>query len=473
MTLRDALIAGRSQIAILLGLLTTGLIVFLTSDMGTPQLRRLVGDARMEGVVFRPTEQIPVRGVAGELTAEEREMAEIAWRYFAENTRKETGLVDSVSGYPFTTLWDTATYLLALIAAERLLLISPEDFHGRMDAALVSLSRLTLYEGELPNKSYNVKTLRMVDYSNKESDTGIGWSAIDIGRLFVPLNVLVYGYPDFIPRVKAIVGSWRYDRMFQEGLLYGTGHTGFREEFHQEGRLGYEEYVAKSFALLGFDVSQASRYLDWTALVEIEDVAVPVDVRLPEFYGAHAYQLSEPYILDGLEFGWDYYSREFAWRVFRAQEERYGRTGHLTAVTETALDGPPYFVYNAVYADGIPWACMTDKGEVDALWRTLSTKAAMGWSVLFDAPYARRLGAAVEGLAEADKGFYSGRYESDGRINDIFTCNTNGVILEALHYRVFGPYLAATTGRFGDMRSEKPEPPAMEPPPDIPEEGAG
>jgi hypothetical protein len=65
---------------------------------------------------------------AGALTATELEMAKIAWRYFQNNYQPETGLVNAVDGYPSTTMWDTASYLAALVTAHRFDFIDKQIF---------------------------------------------------------------------------------------------------------------------------------------------------------------------------------------------------------------------------------------------------------------------------------------------------------------------------------------------------------
>ena len=208
----------------------------------------------------------------------------------------------------------------------------------------------------------------------------------------------------------------------------------------QEGRLGYEQYAAKGFALLGYDVGEASRvetHLDW---VDVAGLDVPVDRRDPEEFGAHAHTLSEPYLLAALEFGWDTRLRDLAWRVYRAQEQRHAETGILTAVTEDHLDRAPYFIFSSVVAKGEPWAVQTDTGEDADEFRILSTKAALGWHALYRTPYTEELAAAVWDL-QTPNGWQTGHYETLGEPNTVLAANTNAVVLEALHYLALGPLL--------------------------------
>src|SRR5205085_6830788 len=98
---------------------------------------------------------------------------------------------------------------------------------------------------------------------------------------------------------------------------------------------------------------------------------------------AQDYVTSEPYVLAGLEFGWTGSARDYAWRVYRAQQARFRRTGNLTAASEDHVDQAPWFVYDTVYAGGKPWATITDRGEDAAALKALSTKAAFGWYALY------------------------------------------------------------------------------------------
>lgn len=443
MGLRQQILEMRSQIAVILGLITTGFIIFFLTDLSHLQDARVLASVDGKGktvAAIEFTTDIPNPPLR-ELTTAEMDTARTAWKYFETNWNPDTGFVDSVAGFHFTTLWDTASYLLGLISAHKLELISNEDLHSRMENVLNSLAKIPLYNEELPNKAYDTKSLSMTDYQNKPSETGTGWSAIDIGRLFVPFNVILYEYSKYTPKVREIISRWNYTRMFKNGKLFGVTYKNGVEQLNQEGRLGYEEYVSKSFALLGFDISEAYNYLDHTGFVEIEGVEVPVDVRSSAVFGAHTYALSEPYILDGIEFGFDHYSREFAYRIYLAQENRFKNTGILTAVTETALNEDPFFVYNTVYGENEDWACITSEGLKSSDWRTLSTKAAVGWHSLYDTKYTQKLLEKTKSLATDKNGFYAGIYEDDQRINAVATCNTNGVILEALYYKKFGPFL--------------------------------
>jgi hypothetical protein len=105
-------------------------------------------------------------------------------------------------------MWDTASYLLAMLSAYRLALISRDEFDRKLSQLLASLAKMPLFADLLPNKSYNTRSLAMVNYDNAASGRGIGWSAIDIGRLLVPLHIIVWHFPTHTEAIKAVMRRW-------------------------------------------------------------------------------------------------------------------------------------------------------------------------------------------------------------------------------------------------------------------------
>jgi Protein of unknown function (DUF3131) len=450
MTFIQGLINARSHIIFILGLFASfGLIFYLDNF----DLQAKAPKPAVTQVDIALTSNIP-EPLHGDLSPEELQWGNIAWTYFRNNYQPETGLVNSVDGYPAASMWDTASYLMALIAAQRLQVIERQEFDERLGKALQSLAKLPLFDGQLPNKSYNTMTLQMVNYKNEISARGIGWSAIDVGRVLVPLNIISWNYPKFMPEVRDIISQWQLPKLLVNGELHGaTVDTATDKTLYvQEGRLGYEEYSAKSFNLLGLDVSKSSNYKDYLAYVDIYGIQIPIDKRDPAKFNAHNYVVSESYILDGLEYGWDFISREFAYRVFRAQEERFKQTGIVTAVSEDNIKDDPYFVYNTVYTDGKAWNAITEEGVDASQFKSISTKAAIGWSILYQTAYRDKLLDAVKKLYDPTKGWYSGYYEILKKPNEALTANTNAIILEALCFKKFGRLLAI----YPELEIEKP-----------------
>lgn len=433
MSFKTNMIKARSHIIFILALLTAFGIVITLENMDFENRVAPRANIKKEMVLEIPGPR--------PLTAEELKWAEIAWTYFKNNTIESTGMVNSVDQYNASTLWDTSSYMMGLISAERLEIISRDEFDQRMQTLLSSLEKLPLFENKLPNKSYNTISLKMVDYKNRETTQGIGWSAIDIGRFMVPMNVLVWNYPDYTPRVQAVVKHWDLDAMVKDGNMYGALFENNETQYLQEGRLGYEEYAAKSMQLMGYDVAEALDYQAWLKFVKIYGINIATDSRRPEEFTAHNYVVSEPYILDGIEFGWDQISQQFSNRLYAVQKARYEDTGILTAVSEDNIDEAPYFVYNTVFTGGKAWNTITESGEDASEFKSLSTKAAFGWHALYETEYTKKLIETASKLHDEDKGWYSGLYEKTGEPNKALTANTNGIILESLAYKALGPLL--------------------------------
>lgn len=374
------------------------------------------------------------------LSPEEQEYAKVAWQYFVKNRQATTGFTNAADQYPSGTLWDQGNYLMALNAARWLGLVDQPEFDQQLNEFLTTLGKLPLVENALPNKVYNSATAAMVDYGNQPTTKGLGWSALDIGRFLTALHIIRTCHPQYNDWISGIISGWQLARSVQDGQLFGAAIAKDGSlELVQEGRLGYEEYAARGYQLWGFDVTTALERSPMKR-VKVAGVEIPVDTRDYQTTNANNYVVSESFILEAIEHGWDDQLAQDAAAVLQAQSNRYDETGLLTAVSEDNIDQAPHFLYNTIYANGKEWAVITDKNKPYPQLRTLSTKAAFGWYYLFpDNPYTSKLLAAVQNLqAPDDKGFYTGIYEKNKATNTILTGNTNGLILEILYYKALG-----------------------------------
>ncbi|QKQ74665.1 DUF3131 domain-containing protein [Nostoc sp. TCL240-02] len=386
--------------------------------------------------------------ITAPLTSEEQTYARGAWQYFVKNYQPATGFTNSTGGYPSGTLWDMGNYLMALNAARWLNLTDQADFDARLNKFLTTLSSLKLFEDTLPNKVYNAANSQMVDYGNNPLEQGIGWSALDVGRVLAAFDVIRTCHPQYKDWLKGIVAKWQVARSLKDGQLFGaTVLPDNKTLLVQEGRLGYEEYGARGYQLWGFSAPKAIA-LEPFKLVEINGVQIPVDTRDFKSTNANNYVVSESYILDGIEFGLQGELADFAARVLDVQKRRYDTTGQLTAVTEDNIDQAPYFLYNTIYANGANWATITDANQPYPQFRSISTKAAFGWRYLFpENAYAQKVFDAVKDLRSPDdSGYYAGIYEESKQPNKALTGNTNGLILEILYYKAKGNHPLIASG---------------------------
>ncbi|WP_243714121.1 DUF3131 domain-containing protein [Nostoc sp. 106C] len=407
--------------------------------------------------------------ITNPLTPEEQNYARIAWEYFVNNYQPATGFTNSTGGYPSGTLWDIGNYLMALNAARWVNLINQSDFDSRLNKFLSTISNLKLFEGALPNKVYHAATGQMVDYGNNPLEQGIGWSALDVGRLLAAFHVIRTCHPQYNDWLKGIVSKWQVGRSLKDGQLFGaTVLPNKNTLLVQEGRLGYEEYAVRGYELWGFKAPKALA-LEPYKMVEINGVQIPVDTRDFQSTNANNYVVSESYILDGIEFGLEGYLQDFATRVLEVQKRRFDSTGQLTAVSEDNIDQAPYFLYNTVYSNGVNWATITDENKPYPQLRSISTKAAFGWRYLFpNNTYAQKVFDAVKDLHSPQGGFYAGLYEESKQPNKALTGNTNGLIMEILYYKARGnrPLIGASGASIAASASQpQPSDPIAKTPP--------
>ncbi|MEZ4364567.1 MAG: DUF3131 domain-containing protein [Kofleriaceae bacterium] len=383
----------------------------------------------------------------GSLCERDLEIAKIAWKYFENNYHPSTGFVNAVNKYQSTTMWDLASTLAATIAANQLGLIDDREFDGRVLKMLTSLNTMPLYRDEAPNKAYHTEKLAMVDYGNQPTSFGIGYSALDLARLGTWLDNLSCMYPRHAISAARVTHRWNYCRMINDGQMYGAAYNknNNSEALNQEGRLGYEQYGARNWAEMGFDMSTSGSYKNlFASSVEIEGVRVPIDTRDPRKLGAFNYVVTESYALEAMEYGITPETAPLLRAIYEVQRRRWKRTGIVTAVSEDNVDRSPYFVYNTIYAAGSPWNTITDTGKDMEQLKSTSVKAAMSLAVLFpNDPYSQVLYDKVATAYDPEKGWYSGVFEGPLGYNTAVTANTNGIILEAMMYKLYGPLNAA------------------------------
>jgi len=232
-------------------------------------------------------------GRNGPLTAKEFAMAKAAWAYFDAHTEKSTGLANAVGDFPSTTMWDTASYISALVSARELGIITKQEFDRRTIKLLATLRSLDLFRGEMPNKVYHTKTGAKVAYNNKPGE--VGYSGMDVGRLLIWLKIIEQRYPYLANAADNVPLRWNFcNAVSDHGYLHSAGidpKTGQTTRY-REGRLGYEEYAAKGYGLWGFRTDRASRAYPFE-IREIYTVHVPFDARDPRSTGQFPIEAAE------------------------------------------------------------------------------------------------------------------------------------------------------------------------------------
>ena len=371
-----------------------------------------------------------------------RAAAELAWRYVEQQTQPTTGLVNSVIGYPYATIWDMASGLAALYSAHRLELIGDAEYDERMERALGTIRELPLFAGGAFNKNYHVGRGVPAGRNDQEPGEGYGWSATDVGRLLIWLRIISEGDPQHAAAAAAIVERLEFDRLVRDGYLWGEDldRTG-RRRAYPEGRIGYEQYAAAGFALWEAYADSALSIRENAEEIEVLGVPLLTDRR------GQAHLTSEPFLLLALEVGWwSPHWRELAMGLLEAQQARFESSGQVTIVSEDAVPVPPYyFYYYTVHGRGEDFAVVTLTAP-SALPgpRWISAKAAFAWYAVAPGDYTWRALQTVQPAADPATGWQSGIFEQSGRPTGGQNINTAAVILEAaLFHQLRTPLLAA------------------------------
>jgi hypothetical protein len=217
------------------------------------------------------------------------------------------------------------------------------------------------------------------------------------------------------------------DRIIVGGYLHGEDldHTGAPRRY-QEGRIGFEQYAARGFALWGASPTRALRLHENSVPITVMDLPLPGDIRGDDRI------TSDPLVLIGLELGWDPDIEEFALQFMRVQEARYRKTGVVTLTGEDAINvAPHFFYYYCAFTNGKAFGVdVQDRRAVVDGPRWVSAKAAFAWHVLRPTAYTDLAVRTVSG-ARSSHGWGSGVYEGSHEPTGASNINTAAVILTA------------------------------------------
>lgn len=356
-----------------------------------------------------------------------RDLAAASWGYLNRYYQPSTGFVNATPDWFNTTLWDLGGQLLAFHAAKELGLLPREEYEKRTRTTLATLERIKLTDGVAFNRIYSTK-------DGSPNDAGAGWSATDLGRFLLALKILAVREPAFAAQAERIARRNDFSKLAKGGYLYGRsiGKNG-RSDF-QEGRIGYEQYVAAGFSQWGADVRNAAKFGTNAKPVKVLGVDLVGDKR------GYDRLLSEPFILYGLELGLSGEMLSLAQNLLRAQEARFKQTGQVTIVSEDALPTKPYyFHYYCVYCNAKPFVIgVSSPKETFDEPRWVSTKAAFGWHALMPDAYTAR---AVEYIAPAhdpQRGWATGVFEKTRESTKTWDVNTAIVLMEIAYYQLRG-----------------------------------
>ena len=359
--------------------------------------------------------------------------ARLAWSYFERLGNARTGLCATtaqetavgVTTTDVATMWDAGSQITAIVSAWSLGLI------GR-DAANARLTRLI---ARLP--APDVGGLRLPAW--EVSTTGAappvpGFNSCDCGRLLSALACLdVSGLME--PGVlKAKLAGWDIAATIRAGRPHNI-----REGVWSDVTLSHcTHYSARAFGYWGISLASPYDVMVGQTLTDAQ-MRLLYQVESISSFGA------EPLLLEAVEMGPSAPQAYLARVLFSAQVAEFEATDTLVAVSETALNREPWFVYEGLRLgrSETPWETLSVENlpqHRTAQFRNetslINAKAAYLWAATHPHPYSRKLLAFVRDRARIPGlGFSAGIFRHSGQAMAGYTdINTNAVILQAIRH---------------------------------------
>ncbi|QQX80033.1 DUF3131 domain-containing protein [Shewanella sp. KX20019] len=374
-----------------------------------------------------PPEKLADKAMQVSLTRYEKLLISKAQRYIDKNWNESTGLIDSVQGYTHATMWDIASGIAAIMALEALGVSNQQVTELRLGKLLSTLHQLPLYKGKLPNRQYNTVTGQPSGRFSQTSSHGNGWSALDLGRLYIWLAIVAKKKPHLAADIELIKKKWQLSTAVHKKTLYGTKLTSKNEYFRQEGRLGYLQYAATGYRLMNLDVDNAfmCNKLD---KVTLDNIKLQIDPRNLPFLTL------DPFLLYTIEVSNDPSCWNQLNKLYQLHEAKYNLNNRLTAYAEDSLSKSPWFLYNNIYYQGKAWHSVSHSGKPLGESQSFSNKAAFALSVIYQSEYSQSLATQVITNSAQHTEIPTGLYR-DGKTNTAYNINTNSLILVSLWYK--------------------------------------
>lgn len=424
MRTRDALLSARSYITILLGfLLGFAIVVWVEKQMPT----RVESSA---GISL--SNDFPPLPASRELTFDEAIWARVAWQYYVNNTQPN-GLPNAEDGKPWLSLWTIGSYLLAVAAAKQLNILTQDEFDERITTALYTLGELPLTPQGVPAAYYHADTLNILGKPDA--------SAIGMGRLLVALQTLLWRYPQHAAAIRDLFNLWQTGALITSSSTPQAAaplHHWALANDEPRSSFGYRIYASHTLRLIDSAAGLAvTNPPEGQQMIDIDGIMVP-DEGLRTPWGQQPSLISLPYLLTGLELGFDAQSAEIAWRIMQIQQRRHSLRVRKPPISTDYAEPAPDYVHDLPNRQPLDNSMLRDAPpELTAI---TSTRSAFAWYALFRNSWSEALRQQVQPLQVPGKGWQRG-LNLNNSVNDVVDADTNAIVLESLAYIAHGQML--------------------------------
>jgi hypothetical protein len=350
------------------------------------------------------------------------EYAEVAWRYFQAGVGvdEDTGLhygsfVPPNGGWKCLTDWDLGCYIMAILDAEKIEIITSSGPWGadqRIEKILTFMEDRQLHADGVPFLNYDSTT----GLKSNNNPTNV----YDTGRLLVALHNLKLSRPGLEDRINNII----HDKCDYTSMASSLSSSPNPEHY----------LLAKGFSYFGFDGTNIQDGMDIPedmmtgTMIDIYGVQIP-RVKL----------ISEQVLHVMFEVEIDENFAELAHRTYLIQERRWLDTGEYTAFTEGNIENDPYYIYEYLVSPPNTWYIMAlATGEL-VITPIAYIKAAIGYHALYDTGYTKDMVDYLTSRLETDYGYKDG-VDEDGNRVDVLSDKTNSMIISAARYALDHPF---------------------------------
>jgi hypothetical protein len=354
-------------------------------------------------------------------------LASMAWRYYqpGKGVEETTGLHHAGLYWPYFTDWDLSNYIMAILDAEELGLVSQNGDWGsdyRLNKLINFLKTRPLTPEGVPYLWYDSRT------GTNEGRARANPS--DSGKLLLVLDRLRKVKPQYSADIDWIVNVRTNYRALaaDEGVWSSTSGP-------------YAYLAALGFASFGMDVyAPVSRALGALEALENAPKVSVEGIDLPQ-----AYLTLEPLLHLIFEADYDRRVSNLLFKLYLVHELRFQREGLRLAFSEgnTGLDNPSYVYEWVVTGDGGRWIITDHSGaRRDDITPISFFKVAVAFRAIYDSEYARNLidwiYSSFSNFNEPncrsfDCGFMEG-VDTSGRVVSVIIDRTNSLVLSAARY---------------------------------------
>jgi len=332
--------------------------------------------------------------------------AKIAWQFFKPGVgvSPTTGLMYAFPNYHEFTDWDLASYIEAVLAAEKLGLITQNGTWGadyRLKLVLNFLETRVLTNTSIPYQFYDSDT------GGIAPDVGpVVGNPTDEGKLLIAFYNMRIAHPELAQSIENAMSRVNYKH-----LALTPGFASVSE---------YSQYSGIGFRLWNFTIPN---------FPNLENVTPGMIVPEPVLSA----------ILDNVS---NDYLNKLGMSLYLAHYALYNRTGLLLALGEGQYlpyggDQSPYVYESIEVPNGTSYKMVTDTGVVFSnAYPETFTKIALAFYAIYRTGYAQLLANNVTSTLATSTGYYDGFISGTGQIVRLITDNTNSMVVEAAAYAI-------------------------------------